>query len=145
MLRQSVSENRNAIVRCRVPACNNLAGRWTMRQEEDMVSEDVQTITDSNFRAEVLEDRGLVLVDFWAAWCGPCRRLGPTVDAVATDLRGSVKVGKLNVDENPETARDFNIRSIPTVMLFNQGRVIETIVGLVDRQQLTRVITGHLS
>jgi thioredoxin 1 len=110
-----------------------------------MVSEDVQTITDSNFRSEVLEDRGLVLVDFWAPWCGPCQRLGPVVDAVADDLRDSVKVGKLNVDENPETARHFNVRSIPTVMLFKQGRIVETIVGLVDKQHLTSVIAGHLS
>ena len=110
-----------------------------------MVSEDVQTITDSNFQAEVLQDPGLVLVDFWAAWCGPCRRLAPIVDAVASDLRGKVKVGKVNVDENPDTARQFNIRSIPTVMLFNAGRVVETIVGLVDRQHLTRAITRHRS
>jgi thioredoxin 1 len=109
------------------------------------VSETIKTITDSSFPKEVLQDRGLVLVDFWAAWCGPCQRLAPIVDAVAGDLRGSVKVGKLNVDENPETAHHFNVRSIPTVMLFKQGRIVETIVGLVDKQHLTSVIAGHLS
>jgi thioredoxin 1 len=106
---------------------------------------DVQTITDSTFRGEVLEDGGLVLVDFWAAWCGPCRRLGPIVDAVATDLRGQVKVGKLNVDENPETMNHFAVRSIPTLMLFKRGRVVETIVGLVEKQHLTHAIAEHLS
>lgn len=110
-----------------------------------MATNGVQTITDSNFQKEVLEDRGLVLVDFWAAWCGPCRRLGPIVDAVASDLSGRVKVWKLNVDENPGTANHFNVRSIPTVMLFSEGRVVETIVGLVDRQYLTGVVSGYLS
>jgi thioredoxin 1 len=110
-----------------------------------MVSEHIPTITDSNFQAEVLQDPGLVLVDFWAAWCGPCRRLAPIVDVVASDLRGRVKVGQLDVDENPDAARHFNTRSIPTVMLFNDGRVVETIVGLTDKQHLTRIIAGHRS
>ncbi len=110
-----------------------------------MASEHVQTITDANFQSEVVQDPGLVLVDFWAAWCAPCRRLAPIVDEVAADLRGTVKVGKLNVDDNPDLARRFNVRSIPTVMLFNEGHVVETMVGLVDKQQLTRVIAEHLS
>ncbi|HWK30777.1 MAG TPA: thioredoxin [Terriglobales bacterium] len=110
-----------------------------------MAGNGVRTITDSTFQTEVLEDRGLVLVDFWAAWCGPCRRLGPIVDAVASDLSGRVKVGKVNVDENPDAANQFNIRSIPTLMLFREGRVVETLVGVIDRQDLTRVVAGHLS
>jgi thioredoxin 1 len=110
-----------------------------------MVSEDVQTITDGNFQAEVLDEGGLVLVDFWAGWCGPCRRLAPIVDAVATELRGRVKVGKLNVDDNPEAAGRFRVRSIPTLMLFKEGRAIELVVGLVDQPHLMRVIAGHLS
>lgn len=110
-----------------------------------MVSEDVQTITEANFQVEVLEEPGLVLVDFWAPWCGPCRRLSPIVDAVAAELRGTVKVGKVNVDENPAAAHAYNVRSIPTVLLFKQGQVVETIVGLVDKQQLTRVVADQRS
>jgi thioredoxin 1 len=110
-----------------------------------MVSEDVQGITDANFQQEVLETGGLVLVDFWADWCGPCRRLAPTVDAIASELRGKVKVVKLNVDENPKAVEQFRIRSIPTLMLFNAGRVVEITVGLVDKTHLTRVVTAHLS
>lgn len=104
-----------------------------------MVSADVQNVTDKTFQQTVLDAVGLVLVDFWAPWCGPCRRLAPTVDAVATELRGKVTVVKLNVDENPESAERFNIRSIPTLILFKAGQVVDVMVGLVEKTHLTRV------
>ena len=79
------------------------------------------TLTDENFRKEVLESEKPVLVDFWAAWCGPCRVLGPLIEELATELNGTAKVGKLNVDENPATAQQFGIRSIPTALFFDKG------------------------
>ncbi|MEM8681592.1 MAG: thioredoxin [Planctomycetota bacterium] len=88
------------------------------------------TFTDANFPTEVLESNQLVLVDFWAAWCGPCRALGPTIDALAEQYEGEVKIGKLNVDDNPEVASQLGISSIPAVLLFKDGEVIETLVGV---------------
>ena len=92
-----------------------------------MAHEDVREIADADFQTVVLEQGGLVLVDFWAEWCGPCRRLAPTVDALARELRGKVVVGKVNVDENPETADRFNVRGILTLILFQDGTPVEVI------------------
>jgi thioredoxin 1 len=110
-----------------------------------MVSEGVQIVSDANFQQTVLDAAGLVLVDFWAPWCGPCKRLAPTLDAAAGELRGKATVVKLNVDENPETAQRFNIRSIPTLMLFKAGRVVDVMVGTVEKKHLTRVVIAHVS
>ncbi len=96
----------------------------------------VHYVTDSNFKSEVLEHKGIVLVDFWAEWCGPCRQLGPIVDQYATDSLGKVKVCKLNVDENPEVPTQFGIRGIPTLILFQDGKHIATKVGLLQKADL---------
>ncbi|HEY7449413.1 MAG TPA: thioredoxin [Vicinamibacterales bacterium] len=110
-----------------------------------MASDNVQTITDGNFEDTVLKASKPVLVDFWAEWCGPCRRLAPTVDALAGELAGRLTVGKLNVDENPYTAGRFSIRGIPTLLLFKGGQIVESVVGLADKDQLKQVIEPHLS
>ena len=89
----------------------------------------VVTITKENFRSEVLESDKPVLVDFWAAWCGPCRMLSPVVDEIAEET-GSVKVGKVNVDEQPALAEQFGVASIPTLILFKDGKAVETSVGV---------------
>ncbi len=89
----------------------------------------VFTATDSNFETEVLKGTGVSLVDFWAEWCGPCRALSPTLDALADQYGGKVKVFKLNVDENPEVATKFTIRSIPTVLVVKDGQVVDQIMG----------------
>jgi thioredoxin 1 len=109
-----------------------------------MASDRVQTFTDGNFDDAVIKSSTPVLVDFWAEWCAPCRRLAPTVDAVATDLDGRLVVGKLNVDENPQITGRYSIRGIPTLMLFKGGDVVESVVGVVDKDHLKRVLEKHL-
>ena len=91
--------------------------------------------TDANFESEVLGSNQPVLVDFWAEWCGPCRLLTPTIEELASELGESAKVGKLNVDENPETAAKYRISSIPSVLVFKDGELVETLVGVQSKQQ----------
>jgi len=107
-----------------------------------MASEKVKTFTDSNFDEE--KKSGVVLVDFWAEWCGPCRRLAPTVDALATEFDGRATVAKLNVDENPTIPERYAVRGIPTLLLFKDGELTETIVGLRGKEDIARMIERHL-
>ena len=109
-----------------------------------MASDRIQTFTDGNFDQTVIQSGRPVLVDFLAEWCGPCRRLAPTVDALAVDFDGRVTVGKLNVDENPNTAGRFSIRGIPTLLLFKGGQIVESVVGLTDRDHLKQLIERHV-
>ena len=109
-----------------------------------MATEQVQTFTDGNFDDSVLKSSAPVLVDFWAEWCGPCKRLAPTVDALAADYAGKVTFGKLNVDENPNISFKFQIRGIPTLLLFKGGQVVESVVGLAQKDDLKKVIDKHI-
>ena len=102
-------------------------------------------ITDANFEKEVLESGVPVLVDFWAAWCGPCRALAPTVDQIAADYQGRVKVGKLDVDANAGAASRFGIRGIPTLLVFKGGQVREQIVGAVPKDQIAKALDKQLT
>jgi thioredoxin 1 len=95
----------------------------------------VLQLTDSNFKTEVLESSIPVLVDFWAPWCGPCRMLAPTIEELSREYAGKIKVCKLNTDESPETAMGFNISSIPTVLVFKGGQVVDRLVGLNPKKK----------
>lgn len=107
-----------------------------------MASDKVKTFTDGNFDQE--SKQGVVLVDFWAEWCGPCRRLAPTVDAIAGDFEGRATVAKMNVDENPNVPGRFAIRGIPTLLLFKDGQLTETLVGLQSKEDIAATIERHL-
>jgi thioredoxin 1 len=108
-----------------------------------MASEKVKTFTDGDFDSAIKD--GVVLVDFWAEWCAPCRRLAPTVDQLAEDYNGKVTVAKMNIDDNPDTPTRYMIRGIPTLLLFKNGELKETIVGLAAKDDLVRVIDKHVA
>jgi thioredoxin 1 len=101
-----------------------------------MASNDIVTLQDSTFDEEVLKSNVPVLVDFWATWCGPCKAIAPTVDEFAREYKGKVKVGKLDVDHHQQVAQKFGIRSIPTLLWFKNGRVVDTMVGVVTKAKL---------
>jgi len=108
------------------------------------MSEFVKDVNDQDFQTEVLESDQPVLVDFWAAWCAPCRMIAPTVDQVAQDYSGRAKVVKLNVDDNREVSARFNIRGIPTLLVFKDGEVKDQIVGATSKDQISRLIDKQL-
>ena len=101
-------------------------------------------LTDQTFEQEVLKSDQPVLVDFWAAWCGPCRMIAPTVEALANEYQGRAKVGKVNVDENMQTPSQYNVRGIPTLLLFKNGQVQEQIVGAASRDAIEKMLKKHL-
>jgi thioredoxin len=103
-----------------------------------MAGKTTLTFTAENFEQEVLQSSVPVLVDFWAEWCGPCKVLGPTMDALADSYDGRAKIGKLNVDEHPAVAAKYGVRSIPTVILFSGGNVQDTLIGVQPQQQYVR-------
>jgi thioredoxin 1 len=110
------------------------------------MADNVASVSDSTFQSEVIEASKTqpVLVDFWAIWCRPCLALAPTVAEIANEYSGKLKVLKMNVDENINTPGQFNIRGIPTLLLFKGGQIAEQIVGALPKDQITRALTPHL-
>ena len=109
-----------------------------------MAGNDTLTFTDAGFDQEVLKSEQPVLVDFWAEWCGPCRMMAPTIDQIASEYAGKVKVGKLDVDSNVQTAGRYQIRGIPTLLVFKGGQVIEQKVGAVGKSDVKKMLDAHL-
>ena len=109
-----------------------------------MAGQNILTFTDATFDQEVLRSDVPVLVDFWAEWCGPCRMMAPTIDAVAGDYAGRLKVGKVDVDSNGDTAMRYNIRGIPTLLLFKGGRVVDQRVGAIGRSDVQKMLEPHV-
>jgi len=109
-----------------------------------MASDKVVQITDQDFDEQVIKGKGLILVDFWAEWCGPCRMIAPTLEELAGEYEGQATVAKLNVDENREAAARFGIRSIPTILFFKDGAQVEQIIGALSKSALKAKVQQHL-
>ena len=113
-------------------------------QISNMASANLLEVTDSNFKTEVLDSKTPVLVDFWAAWCAPCRAIAPHVDALATEYAGKLKVGKCDIDSNQGIPQQFEIRSIPTLLVFKDGKVVGQLVGAVARTKIEDLVKKAL-
>lgn len=118
-------------------------GHYAQKTGETMANKNVLEFNDLNFEQEVLQASGKVLVDFTASWCGPCKRLAPIIDEVADALEGKVKVGKLDIDEAPMTASKFQVRGVPTLMVFEGGRPVQTNVGLVAKSKVLALLDSE--
>ena len=108
-----------------------------------MASEKIQTVTDTSFE-QTVKSSTPTLVDFWAEWCMPCKRIAPTVDALAVEYDGKLTVAKMNVDENPEVPTRLGIRGIPTLMVFKNGTLVDQVVGAVDKETIKKMVDRHI-
>jgi thioredoxin 1 len=109
-----------------------------------MAAANTLNFSDDTFDQDVLQSEVPVLVDFWATWCGPCRVMAPVIDDVATEYAGKAKVGKLDVDQNPAAASRYQVRGIPTLLLFKNGQVVEQVVGAVGKDKVSAMLSGHI-
>ncbi|MCX6179413.1 MAG: thioredoxin [Chlorobiales bacterium] len=109
------------------------------------MSEKYFVATDQNFKKEILESDKVALVDFWATWCGPCMMLGPVIEELAGDFEGKAVIAKMNVDENPGTAAKYGIRSIPSLLVFKNGQVVDQMLGALPKNQISKKIDEHIA
>ncbi len=109
-----------------------------------MGGESVTVVNDKNFADDVLKNSLPVLVDFWAPWCGPCKAIGPVVEEIAAQFKDKIKVAKMNVDESQKIALDYSVRSIPTLILFKEGKILDTLVGLVPKERIEEFVRKAL-
>ena len=110
-----------------------------------MAADNMLTLTDDNFDAEVLKSGTPVLVDCWAVWCAPCRAIAPAVEAIAKDMTGQLRVGKMDIDHNPKTPTKYDVRSIPTLLLFAGGKVVGQLVGAAPKAKLEAFVKDHIA
>jgi thioredoxin 1 len=108
-----------------------------------MASDKIHELTDLNFKQTIDSASTPVLVDFWAEWCGPCRMIAPAIDALANELEGKLTVAKMNVDDNPMVPSQFGVRSIPTLLVFKGGKVVDQVIGVRDKADLKRMVEKH--
>jgi thioredoxin 1 len=127
-----------------IDAAPDRAGGHRSSRRRSTMSELVVAATDANFQSEVVDSKVPTLVDFWAPWCGPCKALTPVLEEIAGEFKGKLKVVKVNTDENPDVAMKHNIRSIPTVLLYKNGQVKETIVGALPKRHFVDMVQKHL-
>ncbi len=108
------------------------------------MSENTKAVTDASFDVDVLKASGLVLVDFWAEWCGPCKAIGPALEEIGAEYKGKLTVAKVNIDDNPMTPNAYNVRGIPTLILFKDGKPVETLVGARPKSALKQWVDGAI-
>ncbi len=109
-----------------------------------MANADVIELSDDNFESEVINSDVPILVDFWAVWCGPCKQIAPTIDALATDYKGKLKVGKMDIDQHQNVPQKYGVKSIPTLLVFKGGQVVGQVVGAVPRTKLEEELKKHI-
>lgn len=122
-----------------------MSAEHTTAAQTSQTSHATLHFTDSAFDQEVLKSEVPVLVDFWAPWCGPCKAMSPTVDALAAEYAGKIKIGKMNTDENPATPMRYQVRGIPTLLLFKGGKVVDQRVGAMPKPEVKKMIEPHVA